>query len=69
MKLKEPVTRDLLNAWDLSNRAYFRQHGYGEFLPGGTGSTWPATEDDETHGIPVQNGADSNPDNAGTNAA
>ena len=69
VKLKEPVTRDTLNSWDLNNRAYFRQHGMGKFLPSGTYTVWPPTEEDETHGIAEVRGEDGDVDEEATNAA
>ena len=52
-KLKEPVTRDSFNTWDLNHRAFCRQDkDWQQFLPSGTRENWAAYED-ATRGITI----------------
>ena len=49
-----PLSRDDLATWEFNQLSYCRQKdAWLEFLPGGTHSTWIATEEDDTNGIIV----------------
>ena len=53
-----PMSRDDVASWDYNHQAYCRQiSDWLQFLPGGTRSTWVASEEDETNGIKVMKAA------------
>ena len=48
------LSRDDVAAWDYNHQAYCRQvPDWLQFLPGGTRSTWIASDADETQGLSV----------------
>ena len=63
-----PLSRDDLATWEFTQLSYCRQkEAWQEFLPGGTNSSWTATEDDETNGIIVTKPEDGSIDEDKTN--
>ena len=63
-----PLSRDDLATWEFNQLSYCRQkEAWQEFLPGGTNSTWTATEDDDTNGIMVTKPEDGSLDVEKTN--
>ena len=47
-----PLSRDDLSTWEYNHLSFCRQNeSWTAFLPGGTNSTWVATDDDETNGL------------------
>ena len=53
-KLKDPITRDTFQTWDLNHRSFCRQDPeWRKFLPGQTRKTWVAYDVDDTRGINV----------------
>ena len=63
-----PLSRDDLATWEFNQLSYSRQkEAWQEFLPGGTNSTWTATEEDETNGILVTKPEDGTIDQDKTN--
>ena len=49
-----PLSRDDLSTWEYNQLSFSRQNeAWQEFLPGGTNSTWTATDEDETNELVV----------------
>ena len=60
-----PMSRDDVASWDYNHQAYCRQiSDWLQFLPGGTRSTWVASEEDETNCIKVMKAAPDQNDEA-----
>ena len=69
-KLKDPITRDSFNTWDLNHRAFCRQDAeWTKFLPGGTRDRWTAFSVDKTRGLTLtkRQGGEDVLDEAATN--